>query len=151
MFNFVLQYCIAVSSEGFCGSFILFKLFVQRLTSLRFFQTALIRISWLTFSRPNLTRSFIKRRDTGQFSVLWFQQLLTCFSVLWSNFLFSKQWFGFHTFTLFPFLVLLWWPIRKEMIFCIIFIIICHRNGYNFHWKTRGGFLKFALIDVEAS
>ena len=36
------------------------------------------------------------------------------------------------------------------MIFRIIFIKICHKNGYKFHWKTRGSFLEFALIDVEA-
>ena len=40
-------------------------------------------------TRPNLTQPIIKRRDTGQFSVLWFQQLLTSFSVLWSSFLFT--------------------------------------------------------------
>ena len=63
---------------------------------------------------------------------------------------YQGQWFGFHTFRQFPFPVLLWWPVRKQVIFCIIFIKICHKNGYKFLWKTRGGFLEFALFDVEA-
>ena len=40
-------------------------------------------------------------------------------------------------------------PFGKRWFFRIIFIKICHKNGYKFHWKTRGSFLEFALIDVE--
>lgn len=104
------------------------------------------------FKEPNLTQPIIKRRDTGQFSVLWFQQLLTCFSVLCSNFLFSLS----RTMVRFPYFYTVSFSSFVVMThtetgdFLRIFIKICHRNGYKFHWKTKGGFLEFALIGVEA-